>query len=251
MGWSDLLLLMTPKRLGLQPPLARAKRNGEEPCPVLWETPIGVFWGRSNDGDLLGAMLIEQLFWGIYQRGAVVIRSGDVVFDAGSHLGTFSRFALNRGARLVVAFEPESTNIACYKQTFQQEIEEGRVILVEAAVWETPGTLSFSDAKLDNSGTGIVRPREDDCPDVKVPATSIDETVSRLNLDRVDFIKMDIEGAERHALRGARRSLARFGPRLAVCTYHRPDDPAVIPEVVFAARPSYQMFSSEEVAYFY
>ena len=171
-------------------------------------------------------MLIEQLFWGIYQRGAVVIRSGDVVFDVGSHLGTFSRFALNRGVQLVVAFEPESTNITCYKQTFQREIEEGRVILVEAAVWETPGTLSFSDAKLDNSGTGIVRAPEDECPGVKVPATSIDETVSRLNLDRVDFIKMDIEGAERHALRGARRSLARFGPRLAVCIYHRSDDPA-------------------------
>lgn len=196
-------------------------------------------------------MLIEQLSWGIYQRGAVVIRSGDIVFDVGSHLGTFSRFALNRGARLVVAFEPESTNITCYKQTFQREIEEGRVILVEAAAWETPGTLSFSDAKLDNSGTGIVRPPEDTCPGAKVPATSIDETVSRLNLDRVDFIKMDIEGAERHALRGARRSLARFGPRLAVCIYHRSDDPAVIPEVVFAARPSYQMFSSEEAAYFY
>src|SRR3970282_768542 len=99
---------------------------GQQPCPVLWGTPMGAFWGRPNDAPLLGGLVLEQLFWSIYQREPVAVREGDVVFDVVSHLGTFSRFALDRGARRVVAFEPEPVNVACYQRTFHQEIAAGR-----------------------------------------------------------------------------------------------------------------------------
>jgi len=68
----------------------------------------------------------------------------------------------------------------------------------------------------------------------------------------VDFIKMDIEGAERHALKGARRLLARDKPRLAICIYHAADDPDVVPRVVLEANGEYQTFTrSGFQAYFY
>jgi hypothetical protein len=68
----------------------------------------------------------------------------------------------------------------------------------------------------------------------------------------VHFIKMDIEGAERHALAGARRILASHKPQLAICIYHAPDDPDVVPRVVHEANGSYRMFSrSGFQAYFY
>ena len=65
--------------------------------------------------------------------------------------------------------------------------------------------------------------------------------MAELKLERVDFIKMDIEGAERNALAGARQTLARWHPRLALSAYHRPDDPEKIPAAVFAAWPGYRM----------
>jgi hypothetical protein len=53
-------------------------------------------------------------------------------------------------------------------------------------------------------------------PAVDVPLTTIDMAVSALKLDRVDFIKLDIENAEANALRGALQTLARHSPRVAV-----------------------------------
>lgn len=49
----------------------------------------------------------------------------------------------------------------------------------------------------------------------------------------------------------ARRSLARFGPRMALCVYQRPDDRTVIPQVVREARPGYQVDLATKQAYFY
>ena len=75
----------------------------------------------------------------------------------------------------------------------------------------------------------------------RVPLTTVDKLVAELKLPRVDFIKMDIEGAEPKALAGARDTLAKFKPRLSIASYHEPDHPRTIPAAIFAARPDYQM----------
>ena len=87
---------------------------------------------------------------------------------------------------------------------------------------------------------------------VTVRAITLDEMLDELKLDRVDFIKMDIEGAERHALSGARRTLAARKPRLAICIYHAPDDPVAVPRVIQEANATYQTFTRHGFqAYFY
>lgn len=65
-------------------------------------------------------------------------------------------------------------------------------------------------------------------------------TVDDLGLDRVDRLKLDVEGAEPQALRGAARTLARDRPRLAVAAYHRDDDLAVLPPLIHGLEPSYR-----------
>ena len=71
-------------------------------------------------------------------------------------------------------------------------------------------------------------------PDVSPPVelTTIDRIVAELNLTRVDFIKMDIEGAEARALSGARDVVSRFRPRLAIGMEHHADDAEVLPALV-------------------
>jgi len=178
----------------------------------------------------------------------VAVQRGDVVIDGGAHVGTFSRFALNKGNRKVIAFEPDLRNVECLKRTFGEELGQGRLVLIQKALWSSPGNLDLRrglNSAQSWVSEGAARPGE------SVPATTIDEAVKELNLDRVDFIKLDIEGAERRAMAGARETLRQFAPRMVLCTYHLPDDPVKITETVLRLRPSYWVFATAEQAYFY
>lgn len=217
--------------------VAEAVGSGAAPCPVVWQTPLGRFWGTEKDGRELDLLTLEQAVGDIYEQGPVSIHDSDVVIDVGAHLGTFTRIALRHGARLVVAVEPDPVNAVCFERTFAPEIAAGRVRLVQAAAWHSPGLLTFEVGGA--SQTGHVADSQS-ARGVAVRAVTLDAMAEELKLDRVDFIKMDIEGAERHALAGARRILATHKPRLAICIYHAPDDPAVVPRVVRAANATYE-----------
>jgi FkbM family methyltransferase len=62
----------------------------------------------------------------------------------------------------------------------------------------------------------------------KIKITTLDKFACEQNRKRLDFIKADIEGAERDMLAGAKNVLKEFAPKLAICTYHLPDDPEVL-----------------------
>jgi hypothetical protein len=57
-----------------------------------------------------------------------------------------------------------------------------------------------------------------------VPLRSIDSLVNAGQIEKIDFIKLDVEGAEMDKLRGAQQSIERFKPKLAISLYHKPDD---------------------------
>jgi hypothetical protein len=67
----------------------------------------------------------------------------------------------------------------------------------------------------------------------------IDEMVAELGWPRVDFIKMDIEGAERHGLRGAGSVLARWKPRILIDMCRPADGSTVLPQVIRASNGGY------------
>ena len=229
--------------------VAHAVGSGSAPCPVVWQTPLGRFWGTEKDGRELDLLTLEQAVGDIYEHGPVSVHDSDVVIDVGAHLGTFTRIALRHGARLVVAVEPDPVNAECFERTFAPEIEAGRVQLVRAAAWHSPGLLTFETGGA--SQTGHVADSQS-ARGVSVRAVTLDALAEELKLDRVHFIKMDIEGAERHALAGARRILAAHKPKLAICIYHAPDDPDVVPRVVRAANAAYEISTRQGFqAYFH
>ena len=114
------------------------------------------------------------------------------------------------------------------------------MIVYEKGVWDKEETVEFySDA--DSASNRVMHVHEDHSLGTQVPLTTIDKIVEELQLERVDFIKMDIEGAERKALVGARNTLANRKPRLALAGYHLEDDQTRIPEIVLATRSDYDM----------
>jgi FkbM family methyltransferase len=153
-------------------------------------------------------------------------------------VGVFTQRALARGASKVVAVEPDPVNLECLRRNFREEIAAGKVVLVPKGVWNSVTTLTFSES-TQNSGMNSFVEQEHGTK-MQLPVTTIDSLVEELGLGRVDYIKMDIEGSEREALKGARKTLAKFRPRLMLDTYHRPDDPRVLPALIQEANPAYR-----------
>lgn len=222
-----------------------AKQNSADGT-VLWKTPLGEFWGRSYDDAQVALETLDDFVFKAYERGPVKVRRGDVVLDCGGHLGTFTRYALKRGADKSVIFEPDPLNANFIRKSFADDIKGNKVHLVEAALTDQSGEVCFEPAE---SAGGLVTDKPT-AASITVKSVTIDEIAREL--PRVDFIKMDIEGAERVALLGAKASIARWRPRMALCTYHLADDTRVIPERVLAICPAYKVLTRGRAqAYFY
>ncbi len=199
----------------------------------LWATPRGEIWmlqGTAHDEFVVIAEQ-EMRFYG---SGPTGIQSGDIVIDCGASIGGFTRTALDMGASLVVAVEPAPEATTCLERNFRREIEYGKVRIYPKGVWNREDILSFHGA---GTGAGFLGPPSP--MDRSIRVTTVDKLVEELNLDRVDFLKMDIEGAEVQALEGARQTLIRFRPRLAISTEHSPGQVKEVKEVIRSIVPSY------------
>lgn len=261
--------------------LARKSVGGDEPCPwgtlarFPWTTsrltalqaqyeasirplesdaalgiqrfasPTRPFWikqdGRMMNGKSLLAYVLAEEDWIREQAAQYHVRPGDVVVDVGAHVGTFGDDALRRGASRVIMVEPDPVNVECIRRNFRDEIASGRVNVVPEGAWSGPGSLEFNIG-VANSGTGSLTIAEPGARKIQVKVRPLDEMLRELGASKVDFIKMDIEGAEREALKGAMHTLRTSRPRLMLDSYHLPDDAVVLPALVAGAGAGYREF---------
>ena len=203
----------------------------------LWQTALGRLWIPKPGKFVIEHLEWEQTVQRVYHHPAVHVRPGDIVIDCGAHIGGFTRMALREGARTVVAIEPEKANLLAFQRNLAEELKTGTVRLVKKGIWDRSGRLPLH---ISDSGDAhsVVTPRGN-YGDELIEVATLDSLVQSLRLSRVDFIKMDIEGAEQHALRGARQTLQRWHPRLAISSYHLKGDPAAIAAIVWQARSDY------------
>lgn len=217
--------------------LSESKLLEQDPAGLdHWQTPYGPFWIPAGQQYVLPFNLAE-METEIYGAGAHYVQPGDTVLDCGANVGTFARFALRGGAARVVAIEPSPANLECLRRNFEQEIQAGRILLVAKGVWHEKGEMDLMVDPANRAADSFVMQREAATQAARVPLTTIDALVEELRLDRVDFIKMDIEGAETNALRGARNVIKQHRPRMSISAYHLPTDPREIPRIVKAAWP--------------
>jgi FkbM family methyltransferase len=157
--------------------------------------------------------------------------------DAGAFNGDTVRVFLRRMAgrfSQVIALEPDPRNALAlteYVSTLPSK-DAIRIKVHALALSDHRGVLNFS-------ATGGVNAYVTETGESKVPCTDLD---SLLGETRVSYIKMDIEGSEPEALRGAAKILARDRPALAVCLYHRPDHLWEIPLLLRDLIPKHQFF---------
>lgn len=152
-----------------------------------------------------------------YEHGLCCVRAGDVVIDAGASEGLFTRFALNRGAKVIVV-EPYRPMAEALRRTFAAEIAAGTVQVEQVALADKPGEVCLS--LLDPAQPwGAMVSQNNDAGEV-VRQTTVDALVESSGWGRCDFLKMDVEGVERLAVAGASATLKRDRPRLSIAVYH-------------------------------
>jgi len=212
---------------------------GAEGALNRWNTPDGVYWAPNRTDFFY--VLAEQTL-DVYQTAGHKVRKGDIVLDCGANLGVFTRKALSMGASKVIAIEPVPDNIVSMSKTFEKEIAEGRVIIAPVGVWNKDDVLKmtmFDNSVLDSF---VMRERDEAIAQEKqleLPLTTVDALVAKYNLERVDFIKMDVEGAERQALAGAKQTIAKFRPRMSIATENLEDDYLAVPRTIKGIDPAY------------
>jgi FkbM family methyltransferase len=206
----------------------------------LWRTPKGEYWIPKGNRYVLPFNLAEMEMH-IYGEGDHFIHAGDIVLDCGASDGDFSRQALAAGAAKVVAIEITPSSAECIRRNLATEIAAGRAVVYPKGVWDKDDVLMLNVDDTNFAANSVVMRSESAHPSVQVALTTIDKIASELNLPRVDFIKMDIEGAEVRALAGGHETIARWKPRLAIATEHKPDDQYAIPAAVRRIRADYQM----------
>lgn len=145
------------------------------------------------------------------------LKPGDVVVDAGGYEGTFTVYAgkaVGEKGRVIV-FEPDPEN--CRK--LQENILLNglqNVTVIKKALWREDKKLKFNDKHT--AGSSFFGGSGPNIHDVE--AVALDNELERIGVKQVNFIKMDVEGAEVQALAGAERILKSNNVHLAVASYH-------------------------------
>jgi FkbM family methyltransferase len=135
-----------------------------------------------------------------YTRDFVAITKDSIVVDVGAHIGSFSIMAA-RSAYKVLAFEPEPNNYRMLKKNIELNQLENMSIF-EMAVSGISGYQDIytyqggSSADYSLYKTGVMNIKTG-----RIPTISVEDIIKREDLPRIDFLKLDCEGAEHDILR--------------------------------------------------
>ena len=182
--------------------------------------------------------LVPVLEEGPYYRGLYHptrlfdLGENEVYVDAGSYDGDSIRRFIERVAghyERILAFEPDPKTFATLKENFANE---ARVQAFNAGLHRHKGVLKFRN----DSSRGAIFTDEGDS---SIEVVSLDEVLAG---SPASYIKMNIEGAEIDALYGARWTIERWSPKLAISVYHRPSDLWRIPRLVKEFSPEYDLY---------
>lgn len=172
---------------------------------------------------------------GPYEIENVRIESGDIVIASGANIGLFSLYAASKGAH-VHSFEP--INSTFQKLMENVSLNNYEIILQKKGLSNANGFIDMKINSVISGGNTFVL----DCPfekTEKIETTTLDDYVDIHNIKNVDFIKADIEGAERFMLIGAKGVLINFEPKLAIATYHLKDDSKILENIIKDTNPRY------------
>lgn len=185
---------------------------------------------RLDPGDLIHQSIYLRGSWepGTWEEMKELLPEGGTFIDVGAHHGYYSLKAARAmgPSGSVISIEPNPSAIARLETNRELSGLNDQITIVPVAVSDTAGTLDLfvneavntgaSSLSAENARSGAYE--EGQLHSVPVPVARLDDILAGQNVQRVDLIKMDIEGAEFLALNGARQILEEFHPALILET---------------------------------
>ncbi|WP_028979058.1 FkbM family methyltransferase [Sporocytophaga myxococcoides] len=132
-----------------------------------------------------------------------------VIYDIGAAEGLQSKF-WTKNVKKIIIFEPDKEFFKTLERTFEKEVSEGRIVLLNLGVSDSPKQLNFKSG-----------PAQFD---------TLDSIIKQYNIPLPDYLKADIEGEELNLLNSLSNQVIENLKLIQITTYHRPDDYKVIPD---------------------
>ncbi|MDR0463016.1 MAG: FkbM family methyltransferase [Pseudomonadales bacterium] len=158
----------------------------------------------------------------------------EVFIDCGAYTGdTIDNFFRHcKRYKQIVALEPD---LKKFKELKNKYCKKSKIKPLNIGAYDKNGVIKF--AEIDNGGSRIIEnDRNNSAYSIKT------KTIDSLNIKDVTFIKMDIEGAELKALKGAKKTILKNKPKLAIAIYHSNEDMVDIVEYVHSLVPEYKLY---------
>ncbi len=177
-----------------------------------------------------------------YKRDEILIdvEKGDVVIDAGVGWGDsviyLASKSLSDHNNKYYAFDIVEEGMSALNKQLELNSHISNVVPILKALSDRDGRVCISEesspgSRVENASTSR-----------SIPAITIDSFLHEENCQKIDFIKMDIEGSEVSALVGARETIKKYKPKLAISVYHKWDDLKIIPMLIYGMRSDYSFY---------
>jgi FkbM family methyltransferase len=150
------------------------------------------------------------------------VHAGETILDAGAYCGVstyfFSKLVGPTGK--VVALEPDTRNFECLLKNIEMH-KLSNVIPIKGALWSKKTKLSFFSEGSLGSASSEFNGRPDLKTKIEVDAFSLSDVINAAGLKKVDYVKMDIEGAEIESLKNyTEEELHNLCSRFSIASYH-------------------------------
>jgi len=175
------------------------------------ETVIVEAYGLKYVVDRATKFIVEESYEP-YMKDVVKLKHGYVFVDVGAHVGKYSFYASKQvgDSGLVIAIEPHPKNVENLRRGIKLNCLTN-VKVVEKACSNYSGKGFLIEHEISAKCELVKKPTK-----IEVDVDTLDNVLKSLHVEKVDMIKIDVEGREYKVLQGAYKSLKRFKPPMMV-----------------------------------
>ena len=196
--------------------------------------PKPIFYPKMFPINLLNQVIVETLYsdnWHYYEIPQTFVNKNDIVVDCGAAEGLFSLLVSPRCKKLYI-IEPLPVFIKCLEETFETN-DNVEILPLAISDIEANARLSINgiSSNLVNEGNGI-----------DVTVTTLDKLFYEKEIP-ITYIKIDLEGHDYKAIKGAEELIRKNKPKIAITTYHNPEHEQQIRIYLKSIVPEYNILS--------